>query len=97
MDAPSKEAAIFNAMAAIRADAPEMDRVRFLVSLPGTSPLWRHAHEIAVLLFGSSVEWPGLTDLPLMEAREGRFRTAQSGNAAAGNGTAPARDAASSA
>jgi ribonuclease HI len=38
------------------------------VSLPGPSPLWRHAHEIAVLLPGSSVEWPGLTGLPLMEA-----------------------------
>jgi hypothetical protein len=73
VDAPSKEAAIFNAMAAIRADAPGMDRVRFLVSLPGTSPLWRHAHEIAVLLSGSSVEWPGLTDLPLMEAARAGF------------------------
>ena len=48
--------------------APEMDRVRFLVSLKATSPLWRHAGEIAALLPGSSVEWPGVTGLPLMEA-----------------------------
>ena len=68
VDAPSKEVAIFDAMAAIRADAPKMDRVRFLVSLRATSPLWRHTDEIAALLPGASVEWPGVTDLPLMEA-----------------------------
>jgi ribonuclease HI len=67
LDAASPEVAIVDAMVAIRADAPEMDRVRFLVSLPGTSPLWRHAEEIGALLPGSSVEWPALTDLPLME------------------------------
>lgn len=39
VDAPSKEVAIADAMAAIRANAPEMDQVRFLVSLQATTPL----------------------------------------------------------
>jgi hypothetical protein len=39
VDAPSKEVAIVDAMAAIRANAPEMDQVRFLVSLQATTPL----------------------------------------------------------
>jgi ribonuclease HI len=73
VDAPNKEAAIFDAIAAIRADAPEIDRVRFLVSLLATSPLWRHTCEIAGLLHGSSVEKPGVTDLPLMQAASARL------------------------
>jgi ribonuclease HI len=68
VDAPNKEAAIFDAIVSIRADTPAMDRVRFLVSLLATSPLWRHSREIADLLPGSSVELPGVTDLPLMQA-----------------------------
>jgi ribonuclease HI len=68
VDAPNREAAIFDAIAAIHADAPEMDRVRFVLSLPAKSPLWRHSCEIAGLLPGSSVEMPGLTDLPLIQA-----------------------------
>lgn len=68
VDAPNKEVAIVDAMAAIRASAPEMDRVRFLVSLQATSPLWRQTDEIAALLPGASVEWPRATGLSLMEA-----------------------------
>jgi ribonuclease HI len=68
VNAPSKEAAIIDVMAAIRADAPAMEQVRFLVSLQAMSALWRHKDEIAALLPGSSVEWPGVTGLPLMEA-----------------------------
>jgi ribonuclease HI len=68
VDAPSNEAAIVDAITAIRADALEMGRVRFVVSLPATSPLWRHTCEIAALLPGSSIEWPGVTGEPLMQA-----------------------------
>lgn len=68
LDAPNKETAIFDAIAVIRDDAPELGPVRFLVSLQAKSPLWRYTDEIAALVPGVSVGWPGLSGLPLMEA-----------------------------
>lgn len=43
--APTKEAALLEAIARIRADHGKHLRMRFLVNLPGTSPLWRQSHQ----------------------------------------------------
>lgn len=64
----SKESAILDAIAAIRAELAGTARIRFLVSVRATSSLWRYQDEIAGLLPGASIEWPGISNLALMEA-----------------------------
>lgn len=78
LDAPNKETAILDAIGAILTDAPELDRVRFLVSLQAKSRLWRCTHEIAALFPGVSVEWPGVSGLRLMEAAKAGLATLHS-------------------
>jgi ribonuclease HI len=68
VEAPTKEAALLDAMAGIRAEAPELDRVQFLVSLQAKSPLWRYSEYIAAVLPGASVARPGVSGLPLLAA-----------------------------
>jgi ribonuclease HI len=68
VEAPSKDAAIFDAMTTVWTAAPKVNQVRFLLALPAASPLWRNKNEIEALLPGASVEFPGLSGLPLIEA-----------------------------
>ena len=68
VQADTVDAAVIDLVGQIRADAAGMGRVRFLIALPATSPLWRHAPEVGALLPGVSVEMPALADQDLMKA-----------------------------
>ena len=67
VQANTVEAAVLDVILRVLADSPGTDRVRFIVRLPATSPLWRHAPEVGALLPGVTVEMPGLPDQDLIE------------------------------
>lgn len=67
--APSKEAALLEAITRIRAEHGRHLRMRFLVNLKGSSPLWREAHQIHWW-----VERPDTAEQPLVDAAVERLR-----------------------
>lgn len=68
--ADAVEAAVIDVINDIRCDGTDIATVRFVVSLPARSPLWRYATEISALLPGVTVEMPTSADLPLMKAAQ---------------------------
>lgn len=69
--APSKEAALLEAITRIRAEHGRHLRMRFLVNLQGRSPLWQQAH-------GTHwwIERPDTSNQSFMDAAEERMRQA---------------------
>ena len=69
--APTKEAALLEAITRIRAEHGKHLRMRFLVNLKGASPLWQQAHETHWW-----IERPDTSNQSFMEAAEERLRQA---------------------
>jgi ribonuclease HI len=67
VDAGTAEEAVIEVIHLVRRAATGLERIRFVVSLPHHSPLWRIADETPMLLPGVSVERARLQDLPLLE------------------------------
>ncbi|QIV80373.1 ribonuclease H [Mycolicibacterium frederiksbergense] len=67
--APTKEAALLEAITRIRAEHGRHLRMRFLVNLKGSSPLWREAHQIHWW-----IERPDTAEQPLVDAAVERLR-----------------------
>ncbi|CAN7331170.1 RNase H family protein [Mycolicibacterium frederiksbergense] len=66
---PTKEAALLEAIARIRAEHGKHLRMRFLVNLKGSSPLWRQPHQIHWW-----IERPDTSEQPLVDAAMERLR-----------------------
>ena len=64
--APNAEAAVLDAIEQIRAGRPPAERLRFVVDLPGPSPLWQHAQQIADAAPGIWVQRAAAADQPLL-------------------------------
>src|SRR6478752_1948165 len=66
---PTKEATLLEAIARIRAEHGKHLRMRFLVNLKGSSPLWRQPHQIHWW-----IERPDTSEQPLVDAAVERLR-----------------------
>ncbi len=72
VQARNKPAAIFDAIVRIHSDRGGAERIRYVVRLGASSPLWRHTVELSALLPGASVEPVTTDELSLMkEANSG--------------------------
>lgn len=63
LNVPTKEAAVLEVIARVRAEHGKHLRMRFLVNLPGTSPLWRQTHQTHWW-----IDRPDTSEQPLIDA-----------------------------
>lgn len=66
--APTIETALLDVFVMIRSGLGLQDRIRFLVRLGHTSPIWSHHGELRAALPRCTVEWPGSHDSAAMAA-----------------------------
>jgi len=68
ISAPTRESALLEVFRTIRADLGSGDPIRFLISLPGGSPIWRHSADLAAT--GCLVERAAFIDQTLVRAAD---------------------------